>query len=110
MERIKKEVKALQKQINELSKRTDKMLKLIEKSSKSPGKTAPRKRGGRASAGRKTAVEAVFEVIKRSRKGVTTAQIKEKTGFKEKKIWDTVNRLKKQGMIKSQGKGIYVKA
>ncbi len=111
MERLKKEVKALQKQINELSKRTEKMLNLIEKAGKTASKPAT-KRGAKkkTSKKKKTAVDAVFEVIKRSIKGVNTAKIKEKTGFKEKKIWDTVNRLKKQGLVKSKGKGIYIKA
>jgi len=57
-----------------------------------------------------TAIDAVLGVIKRSRKGVTTAQIKEKTGFSEKKIWDIVNRAKRQGKVKSVGRGVYVKA
>ncbi len=57
-----------------------------------------------------TAIDAVLGVTKRSRKGVTTAHIKEKIGFSEKKIWDTVNRAKRQGKVKSVGRGVYVKA
>ena len=57
-----------------------------------------------------TAIDAVLGVMKRSRKGVTAAQIKENTGFSEKKIWDIVNRAKRQGRVKSVGRGVYVKA
>jgi len=112
MERLRRDLKALQKQISEISKRTQKILNLIDKAGKSPAKAPALKKvmGKKRASGKKTAIEAVFDVIKRSRKGVTTAQIKEKTGFKEKKIWDTVNRLKKQGMVKSKGKGLYIKA
>jgi hypothetical protein len=59
---------------------------------------------------RVTATSAVSDIIMKSRKGVTTAVIKEKTGFDEKKIWNIINRLKKQGKIKSAKKGYYVKA
>ena len=58
---------------------------------------------------RLTAAQAVFDVIKRSRKGVNTARLKEKTGFDEKKIQNAIYKLKKQGKIKSERKGIYVK-
>jgi hypothetical protein len=58
---------------------------------------------------RETATDAVLNVIATSRKGVTTGQIKEKTGFDERKIWGIVNRAKKQGKIKSEKKGVYVR-
>jgi len=35
--------------------------------------------------------------------------LKKKTGFEGRKIKDIIYRLKKQGKIKSLGKGIYVK-
>ena len=57
-----------------------------------------------------TATSSVSDIIMNSRKGVSTAQIKDRTGFDEKKIWNIINRLKKQGKIKSQKKGHYVKA
>ena len=56
-----------------------------------------------------TAADTVFRVIKRSRKGVDTATLMEKTGFNQKKIANLVYKLKKQGMIKSVRKGVYVK-
>jgi len=36
--------------------------------------------------------------------------LEKKTGFKGRKIRDTIFRLRKQGKIKSERKGIYVKA
>ena len=68
-------------------------------------KRAPRKKPAKG-----TATDVVLNVIGRSKKGVSTAQIKAKTGFSERKIWDIVNRLKKQGKIKSEKKGVYMKA
>lgn len=58
---------------------------------------------------KQTATDAVLNVIKSSRKGVTTAQIKKKTGFSEKKIWEIVNRAKRDGKVKSVKRGVYVK-
>jgi len=58
----------------------------------------------------KTASENVLTIIKRSKKGVDTATLKKKTGFKERKIWDAIKTLKKQGKIKSEVRGGYVKA
>jgi len=57
-----------------------------------------------------TAVDTVFAIIKRSKKGVDTAILVEKTGYGKKKIADLVYKLKKQGKIKSVGKGVYLKA
>jgi len=56
-----------------------------------------------------TAIDTVIKIIKRTKKGVNTASLKKKTGFSDKKIWNIINRLKKQGEIKSARKGVYVK-
>ena len=56
-----------------------------------------------------TAIDTVFKIIQRTKKGVNTASLKKKTGFSDKKIWNIINRLKKQGEIKSARKGVYVK-
>ncbi len=57
-----------------------------------------------------SATETVLKIIMRSKKGVGTAAIKEKTGFKSRKIWDVVHRAGKEGKIKKVGRGIYMKA
>jgi uncharacterized membrane protein len=56
-----------------------------------------------------TAIDTVIKIIKRTKRGVNTASLKKKTGFSDKKIWNIINRLKKQGEIKSARKGVYVK-
>ena len=55
-----------------------------------------------------TAVDMVFETIKRSRKGLGFADIQAKTGFGEKKIRNIIFRLNKIGKIKRISRGIYV--
>ncbi|MBW2066100.1 MAG: hypothetical protein JRJ03_14370 [Deltaproteobacteria bacterium] len=59
---------------------------------------------------RQTATNAVLSAIEGSRTGLSTAEIKAETGLPEKKIWDIVNRLKRQGKLKSPRRGIYAKA
>ena len=56
-----------------------------------------------------TAVDTVLKIINRSKKGVDTPTLMKKTGFNEKKIHNIVYKLKKQGKIKSAGRGVYVK-
>lgn len=59
---------------------------------------------------RQTATDAVINAIESSKTGASTSDIKAKTGLPEKKIWDIVNRLKRQGKLKSPRRGIYTKA
>ena len=53
--------------------------------------------------------DTVLGIVRRSRKGVTVAQIKEKTGFDDKQIRNFINKAKRQGRIKSRNRGVYVK-
>lgn len=56
------------------------------------------------------ATATILGIIERSKKGIDTATLKDKTGFTEKKIWDIVSRAKREGKIKGLRKGIYSKA
>jgi len=83
----------------------------LKRRKKSPAR--PRKKTAQKAAPKKgkttTAADTVFRVVKRSRKGVDTATLMEKTGFNQKKIANLVYKLKQQGKIKSIRKGVYVK-
>jgi len=46
----------------------------------------------------------------RAQHGVFWQHYINKTGFEGRKIWDIIFRLRKQGKIKSDRKGLYVKA
>ena len=52
----------------------------------------------------------VLAIVKRSRKGIDTATLKKKTGFEGRKVRDIIFRLRKQGKIKSERRGLYVKS
>ena len=52
--------------------------------------------------------DTVVEIIRRSRKGVTVAMIRGKTGFEDKQIRNFVHKAKRQGKIKSKTRGVYI--
>lgn len=71
-----------------------------------PVKKAPaRKRAVKT----KTASDVVRAAIYRTRKGLTVAQLRTKTGFNDKKIANIIYKLKKQGVVVSPAKGLYKK-
>ena len=63
-------------------------------------KTKSKSRGG-------TAVDIVVRAIGKSRKGVTVAVLKRRTGLTEIKIYGAVQSLKKKGRIKNVSRGVY---
>jgi len=77
---------------------------------KAPAKKAPAKKAAKNTKQSATAADAVLAVISRSKKGVDTATLVEKTGFDKKKLANTIFRLRKQGNIKSVKRGVYTKA
>lgn len=76
---------------------------------KAPRKTSAKPRKKKA-AKAPTAVETVFKIIGRSKKGVDTNTLMKKTGYDRKKISNVIYKLGKQGKIKSVEKGVYVKS
>ena len=79
-------------------------IKKVAAKKAAPKKAVPKK------ATQATAVDTVFTIIKRYKKGIDTAALMEKTGYNQKKIANLVFKLRKQGKIKSAGKGVYLKA
>ena len=121
--KLKKDLQAVNKEINALVKKTESLLKSFDKldkpkakpaKAKAPKKTPLKKAAVKKPSPKKaatvTAADTVLAIIKRSKKGVGKAALMEKTGYKQKKISNLVFKLKKQGKIKSVGKGVYSKA
>ena len=73
---------------------------------RSPAQKAPAKK----KTAQPTATDQVLNIIKRSKKGVNTATLMNKTGFDQRKIWSIINRASKAGKIKRVGRGVYVGA
>jgi hypothetical protein len=108
MDSVEKDLRLLVKELARLSRKADSLAKKMAKASKP--KKKPAKKPAKKKASKVTAIDAVYNVISRSSKGATTAQIKAKTGFPEIKIWNNINRLKKLKKVQSKGRGLYMKA
>jgi len=123
---LRKVLQSIEKGLEGLAKRTKDMQTLLDNleealaveqpqarraAKRKPVRRAPaKKRSVRKKPAKATGTDVVLTIIGKSKRGVSTAQIKAKTGYSERKIWDIVNRLKKQGKIKSEKKGTYMKA
>jgi GTP-binding protein EngB required for normal cell division len=113
MKQLKKDLQAVSKSLKQLTLRTEKIAKKLDKLEKpKPAKKAKTKAKPKVTKKppRVSAAATVLAIIKRSRKGVDVATLRNKTGFESRKISNIVQRFKREGKIKSGGRGIYVKA
>lgn len=90
--------------IDRLSRRLDHIEQLILKSMDSP-KTRGAARGKSRSG--LTASDTVLEVVKDFEEGVGFAEIKDRTGFGEKKLRNIIYRLNDLGKIERKSRGVY---
>ena len=57
-----------------------------------------------------SAFEEVMKIVRRTRKGITVARIREKTGLDDIQIRNFVYKAKRQGKIKNLERGVYISA
>jgi predicted Rossmann fold nucleotide-binding protein DprA/Smf involved in DNA uptake len=115
---IAKHLTALSKQVEKLSKQVDKGLaakKTVSKSIKAKPKAKkaapPVKKVTTVKVDKgATVLNSVLDVIKKSRKGISIAQLKEKTDLNPRQLSNALYKLTKKGSIKSMSRGIYTKA
>ena len=118
MKALKRELQSVVKALKLLTQKTEKIAKKLDKleapktvkKQQKRVKTKTVKRAVTRKPKKVTAGEALMRIIKASRKGVSAAVLKNKTGFNDQKIRDNIYRLKKQGKIKAVSRGFYVKA
>ena len=124
MKQFKRSLQSILKGLKALTERTEKLEKQLVKLEKAqatkkpkpkakvkskPAKKAPARKAVAKKTAKITAVDSVLGVIQKSKGKVTTAQIKKKTGFSNRKIYDIISRAKKQGKIKTVSRGVYIK-
>jgi predicted Rossmann fold nucleotide-binding protein DprA/Smf involved in DNA uptake len=128
MKNLKKNLQAVNRDLKALSKKVDRLVVAVgklekPKVAKKPKakvvkrkpvkKTVAKKVAAKKPAAKKTTktvIDTVLAIIRRSKKGVNTATLMKKTGFNERQIHNNVYKLKKQGKVKSVGRGVYLKA
>jgi putative endonuclease len=111
--KLKTDLQAISKELQVLANKIERWLKMLDKYEKPKAKPVKAKAVKKIlvkKAASVTAVDTVLAIIKRSKKGVGTAALMEKTGYNQKKIANLVFKLRKQGKIKSVDKGVYLKA
>ncbi len=133
MKNLKKDLRAVNKGLKALAKKTESLLKAVDKFEKPKAKpvkaiavkkthvkkaavkkVAAKKAAPKKASSKKvapaTAADTVLAIIKRFKKGVNVSTLIEKTGFNKRKIYNNVKVLKKRGKIKSEVRGVYLKA
>ncbi len=128
MKKLKQDLIAVNKELKALVKKTESLMKSVDTIEKvkaiKPKKASPKKAikpkavkkvAAKITPTKKRSVkptdtDKVLNIIKRSKKGVTTQTLIKKTGFDAKKIANMVFRATKMGKIKSVSKGVYVGA
>ena len=131
MKKIKAQLKTLSKSLAALSKKVEKITDQVDKL-KAPKKAVPakktvakkkvakkkvaKKKVAKKAAAKKAApakqvtmLDAVFDVIKRTKKGVTVTQLREKTKLDSRQLSNALYKLTKKGAIQTKSRGLYVK-
>ena len=114
MNRIEIDLKTVAKDLKKLTQKTERMITRLKKSEKAQAAKKPKAKAVKKAIAKKptrvSSSDTVLAIVKRSRKGIDTATLEKKTGFKGRKIGDIIYNLKKQGKIKSVRYGLFVKA
>ena len=136
MKSMKKDVQAVTRGLKTLAKKTEQMVKKVDKLQKAKAapkrtvkaktkttkrahlkkktaKKAPAKRKAvvrKAKTTTATATDRILNIVKRFKKGVAVPALVKKTRFNDKKIRDILSRAFAQGKVRRVGRGVYVAA
>jgi len=121
MKKLKDQLKTISSSLSSLSKQVEKIIKQVEKSQPKKAAVAPKKilakkkvaakkaSAKKASAKSPTVIDSILNAIKKTKKGITIAQLKEKTEFNSKQLSNALYKLTKKGKIEAKSRGLYVK-
>lgn len=110
MPNLQSQLKTVSKSLAALSKQVERLSKQTGKPSATKKTTARKPAARRATpAGGKTVLDSVLSVIKRSKKGVTVAQLKQKTKLDARQLSNALYKLSKKGQVYAKSRGLYVK-
>jgi len=107
---VSKSLATLSKQVERISKQVDKLQPAKKAAAKRKAAPARKPAAGKAASTRgKTVLEAVFDAIKRSKKGVTVAQLKQRTKLDARQLSNALYKLSKKDQVYAKSRGLYVK-
>jgi predicted Rossmann fold nucleotide-binding protein DprA/Smf involved in DNA uptake len=105
---ISQTLSGLSKQVSKITKQVG---KLTSTAKPKPRRTAVKKASVRAARVRKdTVLDSVLDAIKRSRKGISIAQLKQKTALGDRQLSNALYKLTKKGIVHAKSRGVYVKS
>jgi predicted transcriptional regulator len=113
MKKIQSELNAVSKSLVALTKKVEKLAQQAaaaqpaKKAAAAPKASA--KKAKAAAAGGKTVLDTVYDVIKRTKKGVTVTQLKQKTNLDSRQLSNALYKLSKKGQVYAKSRGLYVK-
>ena len=111
LDKVSKEMQTITRMLAKLVVDADQLQKAKPKASKTKAvKKAPAKKSTVRTAAKTSAADTVLGIIKKSKKGIDTGTLMQKTGYDKKKIYNIVFKLKKLSKIKSAEKGLYLLA
>ncbi|MGB6011120.1 MAG: hypothetical protein WBI57_07620 [Desulfobacterales bacterium] len=126
MKKVKDQLKTIAKSLLSLSMKVEKIAEKVDalrsvKPAPAAKKAVAKKTAAKKAATKKTPAkkaaptkqltvqDAVFNTIKRTKKGVTVAQLKEKLDLNAKQLSNTLYKLSKKGKIEAKSRGLYFK-
>ena len=77
---------------------------------KTRAKTSVKKSAAKRKIAERTDTARILNLIKRSKRGLNVATLRQKTGFDEKKIRNVIYKAFREGIIKRVGRGAYLGA
>ena len=114
MKNIENQLKTVAKSLAALSKQVEKLSQQVAKAQ--PAKKAavgrkvgPAKAAKASPAGGQTLLDTVYNAIKRTKKGVTVAQLKQKTNLDARQLSNALYKLTKKDQVYAKSRGLYVK-
>jgi len=114
MKKLKKDLEAVARDLKGLTQKTEKIVRELKRLDKAQATKKPKAKAARKKpvkrGKRVTATNSVLRIIERRKRGIDTATLRKRTGYDTNKIRIILYRLKKRGKIKSEARGIYVKA
>ena len=113
MKKIQNQLKTVSKSLASLAKQVEKLSQQVATAQPAKKAAAPRKAPAQktkaAAAGGKTVLDSVYDVIKRTKKGVTVAQLKQKTSLDARQLSNALYKLSKKGLVHAKSRGLYEK-
>lgn len=114
MATLQDEIKEVSRALSGLNRRLEKIATHVARQGTGEGRRGERRGGADSNGGsgvrRDTVLDSVYGAIRRSRNGISIAQLKSKTELGDRQLSNALYKLTKKGMIQAKSRGVYIKA